>query len=152
MADSQRWRNYGDVSFLEHGGCMVREKERGMYEVISLFPCIPDYEGDVEDPCIVAKCTVCDIGDYANDLKVRKEVNDIFGYPQDHIPVTADDLLMFAVNLVEMYGIWEFDPVFPEETGLGPYSYGAPASKQIVSKALGPRIHQTIDRKPKHLI
>ena len=54
MADSQRWRNYGDVSFLEHGGCMVREKERGMYEVISLFPCIPDYEGDVEDPCIVA--------------------------------------------------------------------------------------------------
>ena len=59
-----------------------------------------------------SQCTVCDIGDYANDLKVRKEVNDIFGYPQDHIPVTADDLLMFAVNLVEMYGIWEFDPYF----------------------------------------
>lgn len=130
------WYNYGNAPFLELGGCLIRkEGEKDTYELIILTPYIGEYIEDIDDPCIVVKCTIHDLGDYVHDDRLCRELNSIIGYPRDFIPASEEELLTFAVNLVEVFGVWDFDPVFPEETELGPWHYRAPANRQIVSRA-----------------
>ena len=129
------WENYGDVNFMEHGGYLVRHNSKyNIYEVISLACHIPDVDIPIEDSCIVARCAVCNINDYLEDSKTLDELNSFFGYEKGYKPSTKEEMFAFAADLISFYGLWEFDPVFPKETGLGPYSLGAPIEKMIVSK------------------
>ena len=129
------WENYGDINFMEHGGYLVRRNSKyNIFEVISLTCQIPDIDVPVEDPCIVARCAVCDISDYLKDKNILSELNKVFGSQEGYIPSKEEELCAFATDLISYYGLWEFDPIFPDETGLGPYSLGAQAEKMVVSK------------------
>ena len=71
-----KWINYGDLNYLDYGGCLVRNAPGG-YDVISLTTGICDYKGKFKKPCIIAKCYI----DFASWLKdSRKEINSFAGY------------------------------------------------------------------------
>lgn len=115
-----KWINCGDFHYLDHGGCLIRNAPGG-YDVISLTTGICDYKGKFKKPCIIAKCYI----DFASWLKdSRKEINSFAGYDEDYIPLTEDEEMSYCVDLINYFGIHEFDPEFPEETGCGPYAIG----------------------------
>lgn len=130
------WYNYGDVNFMEYGGCLVREAEfKDCFEVIWLATEIADHKKRYKYPMIVAKCYV-DISSWL-DNETLHSVNDYVGNPSDFIPKTLEDKMWYATDLIAYYGIQEFDPEFPEETGCGPY--GFTWEKIIVGKTIAQR-------------
>lgn len=133
------WINYGDVNFIEHGGCLVRETDYPeCYDVICLETSIYDYNGEYKNPMIIAKCFV-DLSDWLKpDDRQRKEFNEQCGFDEDYIPFSLEEKMSYCVDLVSNWGccIWEFDPVFPKETGCNCYSFGVPTETLVVSKAI----------------
>ena len=133
------WINYGDINFIEHGGCLVRETDYPeCYDVICLETNIYDYNGDYKIPMIIAKCFV-DLSDWLkSDDKKRMEFNEYCGFDADYIPYTLDEKMCYCADLVRNWGcgIWEFDPVFPKETNLGCYSFGVSIDEMIVGKTI----------------
>ena len=130
------WKNYGDINFIEYGGCLVKEDEYpDCFHVLSLRTDIYDYEGECEEPVIVAKCYV-DLSDWLKpEDEERKEVNSFCGYDKDYIPQTIEEKMSYCVDLINYYGTHEFDPMFPEETGCGPYALGT-LPQWIVDKTI----------------
>lgn len=115
-----KWINCGDFHYLDHGGCLIRNAPGG-YDVISLTTGICDYKGKFKKPCIIAKCYI----DFASWLKdSRKKINSFAGYDEDYVPLTEDEEMSYCVDLINYFGIQEFDSEFPEETGCGPYAIG----------------------------
>ena len=132
MKNKERaWVNLGDVNFLEYGGCLTRKGIReDAYEVISLTTGICDYEGKYKNPCIVARCYIADINDW-----IFAEINSCAGYDKDFRPETEDQKMSYCVDIINYYGIHEFDPVFPKETGCGPYALGT-IKQWVVGKTI----------------
>lgn len=133
------WHNYGDINFIEHGGCLVKEDEyKDCFHVLSLTTYIPDYEGKYKNPMIVAKCFI-DLSDWSiPEDEGRKEVNKWAGYDEDYIPYSLDEKMSYCVDLINYYGIQEFDPDFPKETGCGCYALGN-VNQWIVGKTIAQR-------------
>ena len=116
------WHNYGDINFIEYGGCLVRETDReDCFNVIWLATEIADYKKRYNYPMIVAKCYV-DVSSWL-DNKTLHEVNDYVGNPSSFIPQTTEEKMRYATDLIAYYGIAEFEPDFPSETGCGPYGF-----------------------------
>lgn len=142
------WYNYGDVNFMEYGGCLVRETGfKDCFEVIWLVTEIPDYKGKYKKPMIVAKCYI-DLNDWLNPKdENRKELNTCCGFDIDYIPHSLDEKMCYCVDMINSYGygIWEFDPVFPVETNCGCYSMGIPIEKLIVGKQIAQRFLKEYD-------
>lgn len=130
---NKKWYNYGDVDFIEYGGCLVRETYyKDCFNVIWLATEIADYKKRYKYPMIVAKCYV-DISSWL-DNKTLYEVNSHVGNPSGFIPKTLEEKMQYATDLIAYYGLDEFDPEFPEETGCGPY--GFEWDKIIVGKTI----------------
>lgn len=130
----KEWRNFGDVNFMEHGGCLVKKDGHSdSFHVISLTTEIYDYKGKYKKPMIVARCYIGNLSDW-----VSEDVNDFVGYSKNYKPQTLDEKMSYCVNLITYYGIHEFDPIFPEETGCGPYALGT-VDKWIVGKMIAER-------------
>ena len=127
------WHNFGDINFLEYGGCLVRETEReDCFNVIWLATSIPDYKGKYKKPMIVARCYV-DVSSWM-DGKSLYDVNIFVGNPVSYTPQTTGEKMQYAVDLIGYYGIQEFEPYFPEETGCS--CYGFTWDKIIVGKTI----------------
>ena len=127
------WNNFGDIDFLEHGGCLVRETDReDCFDVIWLATSIPDYKGKYKKPMIVARCYV-DVSSWMEG-KSLYDVNIFVGNPVSYTPQTTGEKMQYAVDLIGYYGIQEFDPDFPEETGCS--CYGFTWGKAIVNKTI----------------
>lgn len=137
----KEWQNYGDMNFMEHGGCLVKEDEHeNCFHVLSLTTSIPDYKGKYKRPMIAAKCFV-DLTDWLKpEDKDRKSFNEHCGFDEDYIPQTLDEKMSYCVDLINYYGIQEFDPDFPEETGCS--CYGFTWGKIIVGKTIAQRFLQ----------
>lgn len=120
------WENFGDMNFMQYGGCLVKEADYPEhYNVLWLEPEIFDYEGKYKKPMMVAKCYV-DLSDWLNEnenIDERKELNKFNGYPEDYIPESLHDKMMYCCDLIGYYGITNYDPEFPIETGCGPYGF-----------------------------
>ena len=130
------WHNYGDTNFMEEGGCLVKETEReNCFEIIWLVTEVEDYKKRYKYPMIVARCYV-DISSWL-DNETLHNVNDYVGNPSDFIPKTLEDKMRYVTDLIAYYGITEFEPNFPEETGCGPY--GFTWNKIIVGKTIAQR-------------
>lgn len=128
------WQNYGDINFMEHGGYLVKEDEYdNCFHVISLTTSIPDYKGKYKNPMIVTRCYV-DVTTWLYKDAEMHEINKFFGNPSDFIPKTLEEKMQYAANLINYYGIAEFDPDFPEETGCS--YYGFTWDKIIVDKTI----------------
>ena len=136
------WNNYGDGSFMEYGGYLVnKDLQPDCYQVINLVTDIPDYNGKYQrNPIFVTKCYI-DLSLWL-DADSRKSLNPVFGYPENYIPKTESEKEQCCCDLMSWYSIWEFDPVFPKETGLGPYSMGAPFKDAIVGKTIAKKFLQ----------
>ena len=127
------WYNYGDVNFLEYGGYLVREMDReNCFNVIFLATEIADHKKRYKHPMIVAKCYV-DVSSWL-DSETLHNVNDYVGNPTDFIPQTTEDKMRYATDLITYYGIAEFEPDFPSETGCS--NYGFTWDKIIVGKTI----------------
>ena len=133
------WINYGDINFIEHGGFLVRETDYPeCYDVIYLETNIYDYNGDYKIPMIVVKCFV-DLSDWLKpDDKERIKFNQECGFDDDYIPTSLEEKMCYCADLVDKWGsgVWEFDPVFPKETGLGCYSCPDPMSKKQIMEQM----------------
>lgn len=135
----KEWKNYGDVNFMEYGGCLVKEFPNypNAFYVMSLTTEVY-CECKYKKPMIVARCFI-DLEDWLNpNDDQRKEVNKNAGYKEDYIPYTLDEKMSYCVDLINHLGIHEFDPVFPEETGCGPYGLGT-LPQWIVGKTIAQR-------------
>lgn len=129
----KEWKNYGDINFMEYGGCLIKKDDYpDCFHVLSLTTKIYDYKGKYKKPMIVAKCYI-DLPDW-----ISTDVNSFAGYPKEYKPQTTDEKMSYCVDLIDYYGIHEFDPVFPEETGCGPYALGT-IDKWIVGKTIAQR-------------
>lgn len=116
------WHNFGDVNFLEYGGCLVRETDReDCFNVIWLATEIPGCKSKYKNPMMVAKCYV-DVSSWL-DNKTLHIINTFTGNPSDFIPKTLEEKMWYAVDLIGYYGIENYEPDFPEETGCGPYGF-----------------------------
>lgn len=135
MKNKERaWENFGDINFLEYGGCLVRkDTKEDTYEIISLTTDICDYKGKYKNPCVVARCYVADINDW-----ISAEINSFAGYDENYRPETEDQKMSYCVDIINYYGIHEFDPEFPEETGCGPYAIGT-IEQWIVGRQIAKR-------------
>ena len=132
----KEWHNCGDINFMEYGDCLVREAEfKDCFEVIWLNPEVWDYKGKYKKPMMIARCYV-DISSWL-DNETLHNVNDYVGNPSNFIPKTLEDKMRYVTDLIAYYGITEFDPDFPEETGCGPY--GFTWDKVIVGKTIAQR-------------
>lgn len=130
------WHNFGDINFIEHGGCLVRETDyEDCFHVIFLATEIADYKKRYKHPMIVAKCYV-DVSSWL-DSETLHNVNDYVENSTDFIPHTLEEKMEYCTDLITYYGIAEFDPEFPEETGCGPY--GFEWDKIIVGKTITQR-------------
>ena len=129
------WHNFGDVNFLEYGGCLVRETDReDCFYVIWLNADVYDYKGKYKAPMIIAKCFV-DLSDWLKpEDSDRKEINKFFGYKEDYIPTTLHQKMMYCTDLISYYGIENYEPDFPSETGCS--HYGFIWDKIIVGKTI----------------
>lgn len=129
------WNNYGDINFIEHGGCLVRETDReDCFHVIWLNTPICDYKGKYKNPMIVAKCYI-DLSDWLKpDDEKRITFNKYCGFDEDYIPHTLDEKMCYCADLINYYGIQNFEPDFPNETGCG--CYGFIWDKVIVGKTI----------------
>lgn len=130
------WQNYGDINFLEYGGCLVREDRKNCFEVIWLNTDITDYDykGKYKKPMMIARCYI-DLDCWLrinNDEK--KSFNKCCGYKEDYVPYSLNEKMFYCTDLIGYYGIQEFEPDFPEETGCGPY--GFTYDKIIVGKTI----------------
>ena len=134
--EMKEWYNYGDVNFMEYGGCLVREAEfKDCFEVIWLITEVVGYKKRYKYPMIVAKCYV-DISSWL-DNETLHNVNDYVGNPSDFIPKTLEDKMRYVTDLIAYYGIAEFEPNFPEETGCS--CYGFTWNRIIVGKTIAQR-------------
>lgn len=130
------WNNYGDINFIEHGGCLVRETDReDCFHVIWLNAYVYDYKGKYKTPMMVAKCYV-DLSGWL-DNETLHAINTFTGDPSDFIPKTLEEKMWYAVDLIDYYGIAEFEPDFPSETGCS--HYGFTWDKIIVGKTIAQR-------------
>lgn len=129
------WNNYGDINFIEHGGCLVRETDReDCFNVIWLNTPIYDYKGKYKNPMMVARCYI-DLSDWLKpDDKKIISFNKSCGYDEDYIPHTLDEKMCYCADLINYYGIQNFEPDFPNETGCG--CYGFIWDKVIVGKTI----------------
>lgn len=154
MKQTKPWINCGDVNYIEHGGCLVRETDYPeCYDVIYLETNINDYNGDYKIPMIVAKCFI-DLSDWLKpDDENRKEFNKKCDFDEDYIPSSLEEKMNYCADLIGGThgiswgcGIWEFDPVFPKETGLGCYScFPENQDKMIVGKTIVQRFLKEYD-------
>lgn len=139
-AQKHEWENFGDINFMQYGGYLVKETDYPeCYNVLWLEPEIFDYKGKYKKPMMVAKCYV-DLSDWLDvtkDIDKRKELNYFYGYPEDYIPESLHDKMMYCTDLIEYYGIANYDPEFPSETECGPY--GFTWDKIIVGKQIAQR-------------
>lgn len=140
-----RWNNYGDINFIQNGGCLVRETDYPeCYEVMYLHTDLHVSKENYKVPMIVAHCFV-DLSDWLQpDNKKRKEFLKEYGFlEEDFIPSSLEEKQLFCSMLVDNWGstIWEFNPTFPKITGLNCYSCPYPFEyaffeKMIVSKTI----------------
>ena len=113
------WHNYGDVNFMQYGGCLVKEDfYPDCFHVIWLLPEICNYSGKYKKPVIVAKCFV-NLADW-----VKPEVNKFSGYSEDYVPESLEEKMLYCTDLIDYYGIQEFEPTFPNETDCTCHSLG----------------------------
>ncbi len=133
------WKNYGDENFIQYGGCLVKEDDYpNCFHVLSLRTDIFDYQGKYKVPMIVARCYI-DLSDWLKpEDKGRKQVNSYVGYKEEYIPQTLEEKMSYCTDLINYYGIHEFDPEFPKETGCGPYALGT-LPQWIVGKTIAQR-------------
>ena len=115
------WINYGDINFIEHGGCLVKEDDyEDCFHVMYLETDVNDYNGDYKIPMIVAKCYV-DLSDWLKpDNKDRIEFNQYCGFDEDYIPYTLEEKMCYCADLVG-HGLWSienFQPDYPREAKL----------------------------------
>ena len=139
------WINYGDINFIEHGGFLVKEDDyKDCFHVIFLQTHIDyDYKGDYKIPMIVAKCYI-DLSCWLEDKEDREKVNHFVGNDKDFIPQTLEEKMSYCVDLINYYGIQEFDPDFPKETGCGCYAIGT-VKDWIVGKTIVQRFLKEYD-------
>ena len=131
-----KWQNYGDINFLEYGGCLVRETDReDCFNVIWLATEIADYKKRYNYPMMVAKCYV-DLSSWL-DNETLHAINTFTGNPSDFIPKTLEEKMWYAVDLIGYYGIAEFEPDFPIETNCS--CYGFTWDRIIVGKTIAQR-------------
>ena len=129
----EKWHNYGDVNFLEHGGCLVQEDTySNCYNVLVLNTNVYD-TSKYEEPVIIAMCYI-DLSDWLEEDK-RKEVNDFTGNNKDYIPNTLKEKMRYCADLINYYGLHEFSPTFPKETGCGTYALGT-VEQWVVSREI----------------
>ena len=129
----KEWHNFGDVNFLEYGGCLVRETDReDCFNVIWLATEIPGCKSKYKNPMMVAKCYV-DVSSWL-DNETLHAINTFTGNPSDFIPKTLEEKMWYAVDLIGYYGIAEFEPDFPIETNCS--CYGFTWDKIIVGKTI----------------
>lgn len=134
MNTTNEWKNFGDVNFIEYGGCLVKaDSHPNCYHVLTLITEIPDYVGKYKKPMIVARCFI-DL-DCWLDNQTLFEINQFTGASCDYIPKTEEELILYCTDLINYYGIREFDPDFPKETGCGCYALGN-INKWIVGKQI----------------
>lgn len=130
------WHNYGDVNFMKYGGCLIKEDDhQNCFHVLSLTTEIHNctcYKGNTT-PVIVAKCYV-DLDSWMKDDEI-KEFNECYGYEKHYKPSTLEEKMSYCIDLINWFGIQEFDPDFPEETGCGCYAIGT-IDKWIVNKTV----------------
>lgn len=132
------WHNYGDVNFMEEGGCLVKEDEyEDCFHVISLTTSIPDYKGKFKKPMIIAECYVDLSGWLKPEYSNRKEINDFAGYDENYIPHELDEKMSYCIDLINYYGIQEFVSDFPAETACS--CYGFTWNRIIVGKTIAQR-------------
>lgn len=130
-----KWENFGDTNFINYGGCLVRKTEHeDCFEVISLTTEIYDYDGEYEEPMIVARCYI-DLSCWEDSYKA---VNSFVGYDETYMPKTLEEKMSYCVDLINYYGVHEFDPDFPKETGCGCYALGT-LPQWIVGKTIAQR-------------
>lgn len=138
------WHNHGDVNFLEYGGCLVRKiSSQDCYEIISLITEIPDYKGKYKCPMIVARCYI-DLDAWLEAKNEMVKINEFAGFGRTYIPQTEEEKESYCVDLVNYYGVEEFDPEFPEETDCGPYALGS-VDRWIVGKEIVKRFLKEYD-------
>lgn len=139
VSSHQEWQNYGDFFFIEHGGCLVKQDTyQNGFHVLSLTTHICDYKGKYKKPMIVAKCYI-DLADWLRpEDEGRLEMNRACGFDDDYIPQTLEEKMSYCVDLVNYYGIHEFDPDFPSETRCGCYALGT-LPQWIVGKKITQR-------------
>lgn len=131
------WENYGDSDFMDYGGCLVKADDYpDCFHVLSLTTEVY-YNGKYKKPMIVAKCFI-DLSCWLEDKEDVKEINSFAGYDEDYIPQTEDEKMSYCVDLINFYGIHEFDPEFPKETNCGPYALGT-LPQWIVGKTIAQR-------------
>lgn len=136
-----QWQNYGDIDFIEYGGCLVKADEyQDCFHVLVLETEI--YVGK-EEQVIVAKCYI-DLSTWIEDEDTRKQINFYAGYKEDYIPQTEDEKMSYCVDLINCYGIQEFAPEFPKETSCGPYTLGTVVD-WIVEKEVAIRFMKELD-------
>lgn len=116
-----QWKNYGDVNFIDYGGCLVKADDYpDCFHVLVLKA------DEYNNEAIVAKCFI-DFASWSEDEDTRKQINSFAGYDEAYIPQTEDEKMSYCVDLINYYGLHEFDPEFPKETGCGPYALGTVA-------------------------
>ena len=134
--EMKEWYNYGDVNFMEYGGCLVREAEfKDCFEVIWLNPEVWDYKGKYKKPMMIARCYI-DLGLWLR-TEESKSFNKSCGYKEDYVPYTLEEKMEYCTDLINYHSLAEFEPYFPEETGCGPY--GFTWDKIIVGKTIAQR-------------
>lgn len=132
-----KWKNFGDINFMEYGGCLVKEDDYpDCFHILSLTTNIYDYKGKYRKPVIVAKCYI-DLSAWLENEEI-KEVNKFAGYEEKYKPQTLEEKMSYCEDLIDYYGIQEFDPDFPAETGCGCYAHGT-INKWIVGKTIAKR-------------
>ena len=136
-----KWENYGDINFIDYGGCLVKADEcQDCFHVLVLETEV--YVGK-EEQVIVANCFI-DLSVWIEDEDTKKQINSFVGYKEDYIPQTEDEKMSYCVDLIKYYGIHEFDPKFPKETGCGPYALGT-VTDWIVDKEVAIRFMKEFD-------
>ena len=135
----EQWQNFGDINFIDYGGCLVKATPfRDSFKVLSLTTEVYDYDGKYKKPMIVAYCFI-DMSDWLKpEDEGRKKVNQYAGYDEGYIPQTQEEKMSYCVDLINYYGVQEFDPEFPKETGCGCYALGT-VSQWIVGKTIAQR-------------
>lgn len=142
MENKQKWENYGDINFLTYGGCLVKADDyKDCFHVLVLNT---DIDTDEEEKVIVAKCFI-DLSDWLEpEDDGRKKVNSFVGYEENYIPQTEDEKMSYCVDLINYYGLHNFDPDFPKETGCGCYALGT-ITDWIVDKEIAIRFMKEYD-------
>lgn len=122
-----KWQLYGDVNPLEYGGTYVKkDSEIDGYHALVI---IGSDEIGEEDKAAVIFCYI----DASWYEEPNEAVNNFCGYKKDYVPKTEEEIGSYITDLIRYYGVINFDPDFPKETGCNHYAVGT-VNDWIVTK------------------